>query len=522
MKDKIILTVDIGTQSTRVSFINSKGEILALQQVKYRPPYFSKLPGFAEIDPDDYIKYIGEGYRELIKKFPQGHEEAIGLAVTVFRDSTVMTKKDMVPLRPAILWLDQRSASGKEKFPLWKKALFKLVGAYDIVNLNRVRTHAQWVKEYEPDIWKQVERYMNVSTYINYKLTGNFNDSDANIIGHLPADYPNRKWLKNNNDLVGSIYGVDVHMLCDLVPAGGILGQVTKEASEATGIKEGLTVYAIGSDKGCETLGVGAFDNTVGAVSFGTSATIQVTNKKFVRPGPLMPAYPAIIDGYFNTETMVNKGYWMLGWFAREFAQKDIEIAKSQGKSVEELLNESLKTVRPGSEGLMLSPLWGPTLKKPLALGSITGFGENHKKEHFYRAIIEGINYELKEGLLTIEKNQKQKLTSLMVSGGGSQCDEICQITADIFGLPVSRTQTNETTSIGAALAGFLAAKVFEKPEDAVKAMVHVTKTFEPIKENVELYKYYFAEFEKIYPANKKNLATIKIHEEIIDKESRK
>ncbi|MCQ2796584.1 MAG: FGGY-family carbohydrate kinase [Bacilli bacterium] len=515
MKQKLFLTIDVGTQSVRVSFINPKGEILGLEQVKYTPPYFSKAPGFAEINPDDYMKYIGTAYRHLIGK-KNLIDDVIGVAITYFRDSVVISKDDMVPLRPAILWLDQRRARGDEKLPLFNRMIFKLVGMSELIRLNRIRTPAHWLKENEPAIWEQTTRYMNISTYINYKFTGEYKDSNANCIGHMPIDYKHRRWCKNNHNLTGMIYGVDVNTLCEMIPPDIPIGRINKEASQITGIKAGLPFYAVGSDKGCETFGLGAFNNNVGALSFGTSATIQTTNKRYVTPQPLFPAYPSVVSGYYNTETMINKGYWMLTWFIKNFCEKETEIAKKNGISPEEELNKYLKKVPVGSQGLLIQPFWGPTLTKPLARGNMVGFMENHSKYHVYRAIIEGIDYELKEGLEAIEKRQKKKVTSLMISGGGSQSDEICQIAADIFNVPVSKIQTYETSSLGAAMAGFVAMKEFPSPEEAVKNMVKITKTFDPIPKNVELYKYYYKQYRKLYPALKKPIADITLHDEAL------
>ena len=118
-----------------------------------------------------------------------------------------------------------------------------------------------------------------------------------------------------------------------------------------------------------------------------------------------------------------------------------------------------------------------------------------------YRAIIEGIAYALKEGLEGIEKSQKKKVKSLMISGGGSQSDAICQITADIFGLPVSRVQTFETSSLGAAISTFVALKEFASVEEAIKEMVHKSITFYPDEKANKKYMYLYKHaYIKIYP----------------------
>ena len=118
-----------------------------------------------------------------------------------------------------------------------------------------------------------------------------------------------------------------------------------------------------------------------------------------------------------------------------------------------------------------------------------------------YRAIIEGIAYALREGLEGIEKSQRHKVKEIRISGGGSQSDAICQITADIFGLKVSRVQTYETTSLGAATSVFLATKRFTDVEEAEKTMSHVKDTFIPSRLAHQQYQYLYKKvYLKMFP----------------------
>ena len=159
----------------------------------------------------------------------------------------------------------------------------------------------------------------------------------------------------------------------------------------------------------------------------------------------------------------------MLKWFSKEFGRELIDEAKIQEMAVEEILNKGLEDVPAGCDGLMLQPYWGPGLARPLAKGAVIGFSDTITRNHFYRAIIEGIAFALKEGLQSIERSQRHKVKEIRISGGGSKSTAICQITADIFNLPVMKVQTEESTSLGAAIAVFVAMKEFATPEEAIK-----------------------------------------------------
>ena len=478
-KSPLILTIDFGTQSVRTALINKSGEIEAIIKRKYDPAYVSIEKGYAEQDPDFYYNNLIECLKELSENNKDKLERIKGSTIATFRDSSVQLDKDNKPIRKSILWLDQRMAKASERIPLTYRFLFRLVGMGDTIKLNRSRTMAHWIKENEPQNWSKTCKYVNISTYLTYKLTNNLVDSAANLTGHYPINFKTRKWY-GEKALKGVIFGIPKRMLFELKQPGELIGEISQEICELTGLPQGIKLYASGSDKACETLGLGALDKSIGAISYGTASTIEVSNQKYHEPEPFLPAYPAAVPNWYNMEVQVYRGYWMLSWFSKNFATELIDESKIQSMAVEELLNKKLSDIPPGSDGLVLQPYWGPGLRRPLAKGGVIGFSDIHTREHLYRAIIEGIGYALKEGLESIEKSQRHKIKELRISGGGSQSDIICQITADIFNLPVSRVQTYETTSLGAAIATFVAIGEFKNVEEATKAMTHKTVTFSP------------------------------------------
>lgn len=491
----LILTIDFGTQSLRTSLINKSGEIEAIVKRKYEPCYVSPFKGAAEQDPDFYWNNLISCLEELGKNYKDKTSRIVGSTISTFRDSSVQLDKDLKPIRNTILWLDQRMAKGKERIPLIFRLAFKLVGMHETVKLNRSRTAAHWLKENEPETWNKTHKYVNISTYLTYKLTGKLVDSCAAYAGHYPINFKAKKWY-HEKAMKAIIYGIPHRMLCDLKQPGETLGEIKDEIAEKCNLPKGIKIYASGSDKACETLGLGALNNHTAAISYGTACSIEVSNTKYHEPEPFLPAYPAAIEGWYNMEVQIYRGYWMLSWFSKNFAGELIDESKIQKMAVEELLNKDLAKIPPGSDGLVLQPYWGPGLRRPLAKGGIIGFSDVHTRAHLYRAIIEGIAYALKEGLIGIEKSQHHKVDSIRISGGGSQSDAICQITADIFGLPVSRVQTIESTSLGAAISTFVAVKEFKNIEEATRNMSHVVSTFQP---NELAHQDYERLFKKVY-----------------------
>ena len=247
-RNPLVLTLDFGTQSVRAALINKQGETVYIVRKAYEPIYFSNKKGYAEQHADFYWENLVECLKTISKERKELLPDILAMTVTTFRDSAVLLDKNYRPLRPVILWLDQRLAKAEEKMPAIHKFLFKLVGMKDTVDMNRTRTMAHWVKENEPDLWAKVDKYVNISTYINYKLTGELADSPGGLTGHYPLNYRKGVWYKEGA-MKGRIFGVPNRMLPKVVKPGEVIGTLSEEVATLCGLPQGLKLIASGSDR---------------------------------------------------------------------------------------------------------------------------------------------------------------------------------------------------------------------------------------------------------------------------------
>lgn len=498
--ENLILVVDIGTQSTRASIVSDRGEIKIIKVEKYEKPYLTPKNGYVEQHPDFYYDAIKKCTLAIKEEAPELMKAIKSMVIAAFRDTACYLDEDKNVVRNSVLWLDQRSAKLKKKMYWYENLIFAISGMTNTVIFNRKRTPALWVQENEPEIWEKTRYYVPLTTYWNYKLTGELKDSNASVIGHYPINFKKGKWYGKHHYRT-HMFNVPLDKFCPLVEVGGIIGTVTPEASIETGIPAGTKLIASGTDKTCEVLGNGVLENNEGAISYGTACCIDVPNRKYRAPEPFLPAYKAPVKNMYDLEVQIYRGYWMLKWFIKEFASLEEQQAKLNSLSVEDLLDREILNIEPGCNGLVLQPYWGPGLRRPLARGSIVGFSDCHTKYHVYRAIIEGIAFALREGMESIQSATRKKVKHLVVSGGGSKNDIVAQITADIFNLPVKKTETVESCTIGAAISGFIAEGVFKTPSEAKTAMVRYVKEFTPNPEAVKKYEYLYKKiYKKIYP----------------------
>ncbi len=341
-----------------------------------------------------------------------------------------------------------------------------------------------------------------MSGYLNYRLTGEFRDSSASQVGYLPYDYKRQAWARKRN-FKWRLMPIRPEQLPQLIAPGEIVGALTVAAAGHLGLPAGLPVLAAASDKACEVLGSGAMSPDTACLSYGTTATVNTTNPRYVEPIRFIPPYPAAIPGHYSTEVMIYRGYWMVSWFKREFGLHERLLAEQRGIAPEQLFDELVDSVGAGSMGLMLQPYWSPGVRQPgpEAKGTIIGFGDVHTRAHLYRAMLEGLAYALREGKERIERRNGQKIQRLRVAGGGAQSDAAMQLTADIFGLPAERPHTCETSGLGAAITAMVGLGIHPDFPTAVAKMTRVGAVFHPDPASQALYQQLYSEvYLKIYP----------------------
>ncbi len=483
MPKELILAIDCGTQSVRALIFDLHGELIHKSRVPIEP-YFSAHPGWAEQHPTYFWQNLCTACRRLWRESAVPKEAVTGVAITTQRATVVNVDGRGEPLRPAITWLDQRRTEGLPPVGgLWGLA-FRLSGMRDTVAYLQAEAEANWIRTHQPEIWERTHKYLFLSGYLAYKLVDRFVDSVGCQVGYVPFDYKQLSWAKKS-DWKWQAVPMDERLLPELVPPTEVMGQITPQAAEETGIPAGLPLVAAAADKACEVIGAGCLEPEVACLSYGTTATVNTTSRRYVEVIPLIPPYPSAVPGAYNLEVQIYRGYWMVNWFCEEFGLREEQLAREWDCVPEDLLDGLVEAVPPGSMGLILQPYWSPGLKHPgpEAKGAIIGFGDVHTRAHIYRAILEGLAYALREGLERTQRRLRARTAEVRVAGGGSQSDAAMQITADIFNLPASRPHVYETSGLGAAMDAAVGLGLHPNFKAAVAEMTRMSRTFDPRSE---------------------------------------
>ncbi|MBN1572130.1 MAG: FGGY-family carbohydrate kinase [Deltaproteobacteria bacterium] len=495
----LILAIDSGTQNVKAAIFDLDGNELALSRLSHTPNE-SPQPQWIEHDPEDYWEKMCKAVKEAISAVGKDNAKRIkAVGVTSQRGTEIATDRDGNPIRPAIVYNDNRTTEGLKKLGGFWGLFFKAIRMYSAIEYVREHSKFVWIKNYEPEIYEKTHIFMQVASFLTFRLTGEVKESVGTMVGMFPFDYNKLKFYPQKG--IHDIFGITPKQLPEVVPAGSVIGHITKSASAATTIPEGIPVVVGGGDVQSALVGMGVVNERSAALVLGSTVDFDIPSKKYVKDKEIrFISWPAAVPNYYIMEAGVGAGFVTVTWFKNELAHLESEMSKKSGRSPEEILDEAIKDIPPGSLGLIVQPYWSPPFHRDRARGAIIGFTISHGRAHIYRAILEGLALETRAGYDAINEVSGVKIDEIRVSGGGSNSNMVLTITANVLGIPTVRMKVSEAAALGAAICAAHGAGLVSSVEEAIERMVHTTDRFEPNPETMATYNKIYKVYKEIYP----------------------
>ena len=451
MSKKYLMGIDEGSQSAKITIFDMEGNIVCEGKSPLRP-YNLPKPGYVEHPDDDWWDAICKASKDCMAKFEGDPKDIVGIGLCTIRCCRAYLKEDGTLAQPALSWMD--------------------------IRLSQQYTHEN------PDV-----KYIVASSgYITHRLTGEKKDTIANYEYGWPVDVDNWKWSDDPEAYKAT--GMPREMLFDLVMPGDVLGYVTEEAAQATGLPVGTPVVATSNDKAVEGLGTGCMGDSTVCISLGTYTSAMMEGKENLKgTSYAWPKFSCMPNKYLYDSNGIRRGMWTVSWYRDILGEGYAKLAAEQGMSPEEALGKEAEQVPVGSDGLMTVLNWLANVDARYQKGIMIGFDGRHTRGHIYRSILEAVAMTMKGHVTDMCNEVNAKMDKLIITGGGSNSDLFMQIFADVFDIPVVRNEVNGAAGLGSAICAAVAAGVYDSFEDAVAHMVRIKDTFTPIPENVEVYK---------------------------------
>ena len=482
MKRWYFIGIDSGTQSSRATMFDLNGEYICGAAVSHDTLIWGS-DGGVYVNEENLWASLCKATQDMMSQFKGNAADILAVGLSPHNGTVCFMKNDGTHLMHPISYQDYRKASEDpmpDDCPAWE--------AWQHLN-----SRANLIKSIAPDIFERVEKYASVGGYLGFMLTGNFVDTISNTIGSMPLD--REHFCYEKRDWVYDCVGMRKDQLCDAFLPGQVMGSISAKAAEVTGLPAGIPLVAGASDKQTEAFGAGAIHDGDAFISYGTEANLTFVSNRFysmTRSRFFYSLLSAVPYQWHYTVPMA-RGYWLISWFKEQFAQDLIQKSGRDGLGrygAEDALTEQALRIPAGCEGLMVMPDFLAPRERPHSSGTVIGLKPQHTRAHLFRAFIEGIAMTLRLNSESLKAGIPglAPIQSLYVGGGGSRSNLSMQITADIFGVPVTRAAYHETGSFGAAMCAAIGAGAFSGYEEAVKMIRGNTQTFEPDKNNRELY----------------------------------
>jgi xylulokinase len=455
--DRPLVGLDVGTSGVKAIAIARTGEVVARAERAY--PLSMPHPGWSEQDPDHWWNAAESALAEI------GERTSLGLSGQMH--GLVVLGDDGRPLRPAILWNDQRTGAecGEIERRVGRERLVELTGNRALTGFTAPKL--LWLRNHEPETYARIAHVLLPKDYVRYRLTGERAIDAADASGTLLFDVGHRHW---SDDVLDALE----------LPRGWL-----PPAHESTEV-------AAAGDQAAGALGVGVHRPGPLSVVLGTSGVVfAATDAYRVDAEARLHTFCHAVPATWHAMGVMLSAAGSLQWFR-----------DATGTSYDELLAEAASWA-PGAEGVVFQPyLSGERTPHadPDARAAFTGLSLRHDRGAMTRAVLEGVAYGLRDSLELL-RELGIPFDVGRVSGGGARSELWLRILASVLDIPLQRTAVEEGAAYGAALLGGVASGVFADADEAVASCVRVTEQIEPNSEWVPRYADGYARFRELYPA---------------------
>jgi xylulokinase len=509
--ERFVLAVDLGTGGPKIGLVSLLGKVVWSHHAPVRTSF---LPGGGAVqDAEEWWQHIAAAARRALTSGVVPPEQVVAVSCTGQWASTVPVDEDGRPVGPCVMWMDSRGApharravgghvSGYAPLALWRWVRHS-GGAPSTAGADPIG-HILYLEREEPAVADAARLYLEPVDYLSMRFTGVAAASHASMTA---------AWLTDNRRLDRLVYdpvlveaaGIPAHKLPPLVPTGSVVGQVRPEVADLLGLPRGVRVVTGTPDLHSAAVGSGAVLDYRAHLVISTSSWIScpVPMKKTDAVHQIASVPGLGPDGYLvadNHET----GGMCLQWLRNNVVAPDGGTAGAEVPGFDAMTAQAA-TVPPGSDGVLFTP-WLSGERSPVddrnARGGFHNMSLRTTQAHLVRAVLEGVAYNSRWLHEAVERFVGRRLDPVRVIGGGATSDLWCQIHADVLGRTMERVaQPVQANLRGAAIfAGLVLGAV---ALEEIDGLVAVDARFEPRPEQRTTYDRLYAEFPKLYRAQK-------------------
>lgn len=489
-----ILAHDLGTTGNKATLFDAAGKALAATFEAYDTAY--PHPNWAEQDAADWERALIVCTQRLLAQSGIAPSQIAVVSFSGHMQGALAVDDDGAPLRPAIIWADQRAVPQAE-------FIARECGAERVYHLTGQRVSpaytaakVMWMRDHQPQVYARIAAVLQPKDYAAWLLTGIFATDYSDASGTQVFDLTRRVW---SDDLLRA-FGLRAGIFPPAHASAAVVGSVTPRAAQRTGLLAGTPVVIGGGDGACATVGSGVIHAGDAYSYIGSSSWLALSTR-----APIFDPLQRIVNfaaldphSYFSLGNMQAAG-GAFDWLERIL--RGAGVTEPQHAALDALASSA----PPGAGGCLFlpyligerSPHWNPR-----ARASFTGLSMAHGRAEMIRAVLEGVAFNMR-WILDVLRGEGIAIRSMRVIGGGMRSALWRQIMADVYNLPLLRPQLDSAaTSLGAAVAGGIGVGLFAGYE-VVEQLIPAQPAEQPDPARAALY-------ESLYPLYQRTYAALK------------
>lgn len=496
MTRRHILTIDVGTSSTKTALWDEAGNLLSDASSAYS--LTRRTPLEAEIDAEIWWQAVCATVREVMAASGVDPRAVSAIGVDGVGWTLLPVDRDAQPLFPALIWLDRRAEEEAQWLNGRPEASMLVKLAANPIDAAYVTPKLVWLRRHHPDVFNSAYRFLSSSAFIVARLTGEFICDTTQAYGYHFFDISGERW----DETAAKIVGVPLEKMPRLCSAAEVVGTVSAQAAEQTGLVPGIPVIAGCLDAAAGALGAGVTRPGQTNEQGGQAGGVGISVEGVLREPQLIFSHHVLPGQYLLQAGTVGGG--SLRWFRDVLEPSEPAGGRATGQGSFEQFSRQAAEVPPGAHGLIFipymagerTPLWNSQ-----ARGVLFGLSYKTTRADMLRAVMEGCAFAVYDNV-QIAHERGVAVSEYLGSGGATRSAVWCQIKADIYNRPfvVARRADGGEGGHGLGLYA-LAAQALglcEGAGECVDRLLSQRQVFEPSPQRHALYRDLFQVYRNV------------------------
>lgn len=500
-----LMSFDIGTSGGKAAIFGLSGRVVAISQHEYQ--FEHPQPGWSELDPEVVWRSVCQSARDCINASQVDARNIAAIGLSALGETGVAVDDQGQAVYPIIESMDRRDGAYHQYVDWYaqrfgSEAIYKRT-SYPLNSLPPVHKML-WIRDHRPDVFARMAKYVSLQEYFVWRMTGQPAVDYSIASRTMLFDVSQKQWIQE----YVSEAGLSTDLFSPAILSSQVVGTLNETAAVAMGLVPGIQVVPGAHDQACAALGIGIIRPGVAGDGTGSvEAIVTVSSQPLSDPHTL--AIGVGSQCHVTPDTYLVIGFHLAAgslvrWYTDQFGTWAREQSHASGRSAYDLITEEANTSPPGSNGVMILPHWSgagtgrtPPLN-PASRGAVFGLTLAHTRADVSRAIFEGITFESRFLLESLE-TAETPIKTMIVTGGGAKSPFWLQLKANITGKTIVVPRVTEASLLGAAILAGSGAGLYANIEQAVEQVCQPERVYQPQPDVVDAYQPYYQIYHDLY-----------------------